>query len=323
MERRAGKIGWLVLLVVLVMLALPATAFANLQAHVDDVDGDGVFNDGDRDTDNDGVLDIVECGSDVDCPDLDGDGVRNSLDLDSDGDGITDAHEAFGEDADGDGRYDLFDDQNQDGADDALVRQRTPPIDTDADGTPDYLQLDSDGDGIDDAIEGHDGDGDGAADHNPMGVDKDQDGLDDAFDAHCIRKDICGDVADLPGTPAPTPDHDGDGIEDFRDPVDDSQPGEDVGVDAGSDVGVDVGPDVGEDIGVDVGADIGVDTGVVDVGPQPDVSEDSGTRTLQNDMYVSGGGCSSVPGAPIGAPALFLVVLLTYGLTPSRCQKKE
>jgi hypothetical protein len=303
--------GWLI---VLVMLALPATAFANLEAHVDDVDGDRIFNDGDRDTDNDGILDIVECGSSTSCPDTDADGIKNSFDLDSDGDGITDAHEAFGNDADGDGRYDGFVDQNQDGADDELVRLRTPPIDTDGDGVPDYLQLDSDGDGIPDAIEGHDADGDGQADVQAIGVDKDQDGLDDAFDAHCIRKDMCADDTVFGGTPAPTPDHDGDDIEDFRDPVDDSQPGEDVGVDAGSDAGMDAGADVGEDVGADVGMDVGLDVGSdvgeLDAGPQPDTGEDAGPRTLQNDMYVSGGGCSSVPGAPAGASLLWLAGLV-------------
>ncbi len=326
MERHCKYIGWLMCLA---MLALPATAFANLVAHADDVDGDSVFNDADRDTDNDGILDIDECGGDVsNCPDTDGDGIPNHFDLDSDGDGITDAHEAFGKDADGDGRYDGFDDQNGDGADDMLTRLGTQPIDSDGDGTPDFLQLDSDADGIPDAIEGHDADGDGVADREPSGVDKDQDGLDDAFDAHCIRKDICRDDTVFTGTPAPTPDHDGDGVEDFRDPIDDTQPGEDAGSDAGPDAGPDAGSDVGVDAGSDTGSDAGADTDAdatsdLDTGPQVDASPDAGRVNRQNDLYVSGGGCSSVPGAPAGAPWLWLAALLAYGLTPSRCQRRE
>lgn len=315
MARRSKTICWWVLFVV---LALPATAFAALDAHADDVDGDLVRNEADRDTDNDGLLDVVECGSDVDCPDTDGDGVIDSYDLDSDGDGITDAKEAFDNDADGDGRYDGFMDQNKDGADDRLVRQNPQPIDTDGDGTPDYLQADADADGLPDALEGHDADGDGVADHEPSGVDMDQDGLDDAYDAHCIRKDICRQNTDLGGTPAPTPDHDGDGVEDFRDPRDDTQPVDDVGVDAGADVGVDAGADVGVDVGVDTGvdagADAGDDAGVADAGPAPDVRDDSGPRTQANDMYVSGGGCSSAPStqmvAPVGASLFWLAAFL-------------
>ena len=64
-------------------------------------------------------------------------------------------------------------------------------INTDAtfiggDALPDYLDLDSDADTVDDAVEAFDPDGDGTADVVPSGNDHDGDGIDDAFDVDCI-----------------------------------------------------------------------------------------------------------------------------------------
>ena len=94
--------------------------------------------------------------------DTDGDGVPDFEDLDSDNDGIPDAVEACGDitlvledctlDSNGDAEYlDL----NGDGCSDGLVANycSDAPIDTDGDGTPDYLDLDSDGDGCADNLE--------------------------------------------------------------------------------------------------------------------------------------------------------------------------
>ena len=50
------------------------------------------------------------------------------------------------------------------------------------DGTPDYIDLDSDNDGVPDRIEGHDANINGIADVNPAGTDSDRDGLDDNYD---------------------------------------------------------------------------------------------------------------------------------------------
>lgn len=79
--------------------------------------------------------------------------------------------------------------------------------DWDGDGIPDYLDLDSDNDGISDLIEGGvnpklDRNNDGKIDQP---TDNDQDGLADSVDA------------DQGGTPAPVPDTDQDGVPDFRD----------------------------------------------------------------------------------------------------------
>jgi len=95
-------------------------------------------------------------------PDFDGDGVPDYLDLDSDNDGIPDAIEACGNfnlnlegcSLDNDGSA-VYPDGDGDGCPDGIVQGAcaTAPIDTDGDGSPDYLDLDSDGDGCADATE--------------------------------------------------------------------------------------------------------------------------------------------------------------------------
>ncbi len=157
-----------------------------------DTDGDGIYDAIDQDSDNDGIADVVEGGNEdpdndgilgTGIPtvnengvaltdetgsmpsmtsnplDTDEDGVPDFQDLDSDNDGIHDVVEAGGTDPDNDGilgtgpievnsfgiivsdaiaiPYNLFD----------------PPIDTDADGVPDFQDLDSDNDGIYDVAE--------------------------------------------------------------------------------------------------------------------------------------------------------------------------
>jgi len=115
--------------------------------------------------------------------DPDGDGIANYVDIDSDGDGIVDNIEAqttteyiapTGIDTDGDGLDDAYDPDN------GGVPVSLP--DTDGDGTPDYLDTDSDNDGLDDALEGWDLDGDGVANVTASGTDLDEDGLDDGYD---------------------------------------------------------------------------------------------------------------------------------------------
>lgn len=180
-----------------------------------DTDGDGIPNSLDLDSDNDGIFDIIEAGGvdtdedgEVDVatdtdgdgwantfdsdnggtalanPDTDGDGLNNFLDLDSDGDGVVDLIESqattgtpivpTGTDTDGDGIDNAFDDDNG--------GTPTDPVDTESDGTPDYLDIDSDDDGFLDVLEAWDTDGDGIANVVPTGGDSDIDGLDNAFD---------------------------------------------------------------------------------------------------------------------------------------------
>lgn len=90
-----------------------------------DTDGDGVI-DNYTDTDNDGFSQNVDAnnsgvqnsGTGLGAPDFDGDGIANYLDLDSDNDGIPDFIEAGGVDVDNDGKVDGFTDYNGNGLDD-------------------------------------------------------------------------------------------------------------------------------------------------------------------------------------------------------------
>jgi len=128
------------------------------------------------DTDNDGKPNSYNTG------DTDGDGIPNHLDLDSDNDGIVDIIEAGGTDVNKDGKVDalnadgtLTTDNNNNGFDDTVdgaINSANPLIitgtDTDNDGKPNsyttgdadndgklnHLDIDADNDGIPDNIEG-------------------------------------------------------------------------------------------------------------------------------------------------------------------------
>ena len=154
-----------------------------------DENGDGRI-DNYTDTDNDGFSQNVDgsntgvggSGNGLGAPDLDGDGIPNYLDTDSDNDGIPDIIEAGGIDANNDGKVDSSIDTDGDGLADivdsdigndgiaenmALSLLRTGP-DTngdgransypfknfDFDGRANPYDLDSDGDGITDVLEG-------------------------------------------------------------------------------------------------------------------------------------------------------------------------
>ena len=107
------------------------------------------------------------------CPDMDGDGVPNHRDLDSDNDGIPDAIEICGDIAvpltdcllDVSGLTEITGGGTLDCPTGLYSLSCTTPIDTDMDGTPDYLDLDSDNDGCSDSCEAGvpDGDADGIA----------------------------------------------------------------------------------------------------------------------------------------------------------------
>lgn len=168
-----------------------------------DVDDRGAFgNQGGGDSDQDGITDHDECPFWPDCPDSDGDGKPDYLDsnLDSDDDGIPDRIEAPG--------FDL------------LTNPQQQALDTDQDDIADYLDSDSDDDGILDKDERFepfnpdyrkDTDGDGIPNvvdpddsllNNGLGGDSDGDGV--------------ADVLECPAWPA-CPDTDGDGIFDYLD----------------------------------------------------------------------------------------------------------
>jgi len=171
-----------------------------------DTDGDGTPDYLEPDSDNDGIPDSIE--GDVD---TDNDGIPNYLDSDSDNDGIPDTLEddlAVGLDTDGDNIDDAYDvdatggaDSNNDGIDDALM-----PIDTDGDGVLNYLDLDSDNDGIPDTVEADidllaDGDNDQINDIYDVdlttGTDANNDGVDDALSPTNTDTDDVPDYLDL------------------------------------------------------------------------------------------------------------------------------
>lgn len=165
--------------------------------------------------------------------DQDGDGIDNQFDLDSDNDGIPDIVEAGGEDTNGDGLVDditgtvLNNDSDGDGLDDRYDSNNGGNAitngDTDGDGILNTDDLDSDNDGIPDVVEagGTDENGDGRADDY---VDADNDGFNDIVDGD-VGNDgtaensadaltLTGDDSNNNGIPNsyPNDDNDGDGI---------------------------------------------------------------------------------------------------------------
>ncbi|PKV49251.1 gliding motility-associated-like protein [Aquimarina sp. MAR_2010_214] len=165
-----------------------------------DFDRDEVPNYLDLDSDNDGIYDLVEAG--FGNLDANGDGIvdgaidpSNGVPVNATG-GLTPLPHYLDIDADDDGIQDNIEgqstagyiapsgnDTNRNGVDDAYeAGNKIDPVDTDSDGTPDYLDLNSDDDCLTDTIEGYDLDQNGVADSIPAGTDTDDDGLDDAFD---------------------------------------------------------------------------------------------------------------------------------------------
>ncbi|OED38511.1 hypothetical protein AB833_19410 [Chromatiales bacterium (ex Bugula neritina AB1)] len=174
-----------------------------------DVDGDGVGNAYDLDSDNDSIADVVEAGlidhnrdykADVDAtpgavtdpPDSDRDGVPDYLDSESlnplnDGTAFDISNTAFAHlDSNGDGAITAFDrnggnDANANGIDDLLE-------DADQDGINNIADPDDDNDGIPDAVDAlpldpseiTDRDGDGVGDNTD--IDLDNDGLADSLE---------------------------------------------------------------------------------------------------------------------------------------------
>jgi len=177
------------------------------------MDADSKPNPYDLDSDGDGITDVKEAwltdadwngqvdgavnsngrnaglaalGS-VTIPDNDATGRADPYDIDSDNDGIPDNVEGLttngyllpaATDTDSDGIDDSYDNFSGFGGD------GIHPVDIDGDADPDYIDNDTDGDGLVDIIEGNDLNLNGMADDlvTLTGVDTDGDGLDDRFD---------------------------------------------------------------------------------------------------------------------------------------------
>ncbi|WP_046759269.1 gliding motility-associated C-terminal domain-containing protein, partial [Kordia jejudonensis] len=188
-----------------------------------DTDGDGIPDLLDIDSDDDGIIDTVEAGANPATPvDSDGDMIPDYLDQDSDDDGILDNVEAqttdgyippSGMDVDGNGLDDAYEVTPGSG-------EGIDPVNTDGTDNPDYIDTDSDNDGVLDIVEGHDYNGDGIPDVMPSGVDVDNDGVDDAFDGDLTGYgDPNGAAVDDPTDDLP--DTDGTEDQDYRDTDDD------------------------------------------------------------------------------------------------------
>lgn len=171
-----------------------------------------------NDADDNGLIDSLDHSNAVPLRDTDGDGIADYFDLDSDNDFIADAIEARATnlgnqitvtgdagDSDDDGVLDHFDSNGTFGG------GFTAPVDTNNDGTADYLSLDSDGDGLSDRTES---------------------GL-SALPANVTYTDADGTLVPLTGLTnidrdasdadyRSAPDTDGDGMRDFEDLDDDN-----------------------------------------------------------------------------------------------------
>jgi len=186
-------------------LGIDNIRFAQLEC---DFDLDEIPNYLDLDSDNDGIYDIVEAGNPA-VIDANNDGIADGpvgpngvplsagagttpvnsdgaefadyLDIDADNDGIQDNIE-------GQGTFTYIapggNDQDRNGVDDVYDVAGNPvtPEDTDTDGTPDYLDLNSDDDCLSDNVEAYDLNQDGVADILPAGADTDGDGMDNNYD---------------------------------------------------------------------------------------------------------------------------------------------
>lgn len=194
----------------------------------DDFDGDGIPNYLDIDSDNDGILDLIETAAD-----FDNDTAPNYLDLDADKDGILDLEESGLNEAeqnsldlDGNGQIDGTNAFGANGLADAIEttagsglpdyqnnQQASTVANTDADTQADFLDLDSDNDGLMDVLEAgftdsdkngqldpaqaalstrspRDTDGDTMADYRDL--DSDNDGITDVLEASSRGLDADG-----------------------------------------------------------------------------------------------------------------------------------
>jgi hypothetical protein len=281
----------------------------------DDTDGDGTPNWLDTDDDGDGVdtADEVYDGNlDPEDQDSDGDLIPDYLDQDDDGDSVDTIDEDVdgdgdptNDDSDGDGINDYLDfDDDGDGVD--TIDEEI--VDTDGDGDPDYLDPDADDDGVGDGTEVDDG-------TDPTDVDTDDDGLTDGEE-----KDEDTDPLD--------PDSDDDGLSDGEEVLDwESDPNDpdtdDDGLDDGEEV-LDLGTDPTDPDSDDDGLSDGEEVNDLETDPNnpdtdgggvPDGEEvENGADPLDSiddqGRYIGGwGGCTTTPANTGGAVPMLASLL--------------
>ncbi|WP_159951250.1 T9SS type B sorting domain-containing protein [Polaribacter septentrionalilitoris] len=122
--------------------------------------------------------------------DSDGDGIEDMLDLDSDNDAIPDFFESTAQEVILTGM-----DSNSDGLDD-IFNTVTPNQDTDGDGVPNYLDIDSDNDGIYDIVEAGSGGFDANNDGFIDGASATNVGLNGLFDS--LETSVDSNILDTP-----------------------------------------------------------------------------------------------------------------------------
>ncbi|HWR32904.1 MAG TPA: T9SS type A sorting domain-containing protein, partial [Chitinophagaceae bacterium] len=181
---------------------------------LDDDDLDGIPNY--RDTDYPGFVDSNLDGVN-DNFDRDLDGIINELDFDSDNDGIPDVTEAGGVDTNGDGKIDNYSDSDNDGFSQNVDANASGKDfsgnglnlpDLDGDGVPNYFDLDSDNDGIPDVVEayGTDANNNGKIDGY---TDTDSDGFSDNVDGDVGNDGTAENAANTLLRTGTDPDNDG------------------------------------------------------------------------------------------------------------------
>jgi len=197
----------------------------------EDDDEDTSKDEGNKDTDGDGVADAEDKfpNDPKEWGDLDGDGIGDNADEDKDGDGVNNDKDEYpedpkryGKDTDGDGTPDKYD---------AFPKDPKEWSDTDGDGIGDNSDKDRDGDGIKNSDDKYpddpkrsgqkDSDGDGIADINDAFPDDpkewrdlDKDGIGDNSDEDKDGDGYPNDKDDLPEHKTEWKDTDGDGVGD-------------------------------------------------------------------------------------------------------------
>ncbi|HUQ05024.1 MAG TPA: hypothetical protein VM261_21120 [Kofleriaceae bacterium] len=147
-------------------------------------DGDGDFRPdfADNDDDGDNIADPVELGADPANPvDFDSDGTPDFRDTDSDNDTVRDQYEtSLDFDSDGVGNYHDLDSDGDCRSDQVESGGVMPPRNSDDDSRADFVDRDSDNDGVADGTEDADCDGTrDAAETDPLDGDSDDDGASD------------------------------------------------------------------------------------------------------------------------------------------------
>jgi len=160
-----------------------------------DFDFDGIPNHLDKDSDNDGIVDILEAGG-------------TDINFDGEIDYPTPGVSSSMIDADNDGLADAFDDVDSgSGGGEVTSGTALPAPNSDGLGNVNFLDIDADDDGIVDNTEAQPT----ASYISPSGIDTDLDGLDDAYDPDCTP---CGAITGVYITPVNT---EGTGNPDYTD----------------------------------------------------------------------------------------------------------